>query len=359
MSQADTLDWRWRWAESPLLRAFAISIALHLLFFSGLEVGNRLNLWRFSPFALLRQLLPGQPVARLKQDPKLVALEQPKPKMPAEMPLVFVDVDPAQASQDKPDSTPYYSAVNSRAANPDTSRDTPTPKLDGKQDKVLKTMDTDRAKPVPQPLQPAPKPQPQPTAEEVAEQQPQKATPLPKPSTGSQIGDLASAKPTPNAEAKDEAGSTVEPTPKHVRPRTLAAVQAQKLARGESALIGEKIKQEGGVRRFAVESSLDVSASPLGNYDARFIEAVQECWYNLLRDQHYSLDRVGRVVLDFRLTYDGRIEAMRVVDTDVGEIYTMMCQLAITKPSPFEKWPIDMRKMIGAEHRDVRFTFYY
>ena len=50
---------------------------------------------------------------------------------------------------------------------------------------------------------------------------------------------------------------------------------------------------------------------------------------------------------------------MKLVESGVGEIYSTLCELAISKPAPFEKWPSDMRRMVGENFRDVRFTFYY
>jgi hypothetical protein len=97
----------------------------------------------------------------------------------------------------------------------------------------------------------------------------------------------------------------------------------------------------------------------LGSYDARFIAAVQKCWYALLEAQHFSMDRSGKVALDFRLNYDGRITDLRLAESTVGELYTALCQLAITKPSPYEKWPPEIRRLVGANYREVRFTFYY
>ena len=36
-----------------------------------------------------------------------------------------------------------------------------------------------------------------------------------------------------------------------------------------------------------------------------------------------------------------------------------LCQRAVLDPAPFEKWPSDMRRIIGSDRREVRFTFYY
>ena len=68
---------------------------------------------------------------------------------------------------------------------------------------------------------------------------------------------------------------------------------------------------------------------------------------------------MGKVVLDFRLTPEGRIEDMKVAESDVGEIFTTVCELAVSKPQPYDQWPADVRKIVGTDYRDVRFTFYY
>jgi hypothetical protein len=375
VAQALTWEWRIRAATSSLARAFAWSLAVHLGVFSLVEVGHRHDLWRFSPLALLAQWLRPE----VKELALQATLKPPRPVPPAErkaeeVPVIFVDVDPSQASEDAPEQTKYYAAVNSRAGNPDTSRDTAEARLDGKQDLVRKTLDSDRAKPpqatplipaAPQPAQegedrppekpkelaklgPAPVEQPKPEVEERAELKP---------------GDLAMAKPGPEQKPTPRVTAPNLPvaatTNAQPRPRTLAAARAQMNQNPESALIGEKMFQDGGVKRFSVVPSLDTKGSPLGGYDARFVAAVQQCWYALLEEQRYSLDRLGKVVVTFRLTVEGRITDMRVEESNVGEIYTTLCQLAITKPAPYEKWPTDVRRLVGNDYRDIRFTFYY
>lgn len=376
VATALTWDWQVGAATRSLARAFALSLAVHLGVFSLVELGHRHDLWRFSPLALLAQWLKPEVKALAQQ----ASLRPPRPTTPPErkveeVPVIFVDVDPSQASEEAPEQTKYYAAVNSRAGNPDTSRDTATARLDGKQDLVPKTLDSDRAKPpqalppalaVPQPVQegedrppekpkeiaqlgPPPVEQPKPAVEERAELKP---------------GDLAMAKPGP--EQKKPVPRLTAPnlpeattTNTRPRPRTLAAARAQMNQNPESALVGQKMFQEGGVKRFSVVPSLDTKGSPLGGYDARFVAAVQACWYALLEEQRYSLDRLGKVVITFRLTEEGRIHDMRVEESNVGEIYTTLCQLAITKPAPYEKWPTDVRRLVGNDYRDIRFTFYY
>ena len=58
-------------------------------------------------------------------------------------------------------------------------------------------------------------------------------------------------------------------------------------ARQQAGLAGEKMKQEGGVRRGG-QLAVDAKATPFGEYDAAWIRAVQEQWYNLLDNSSLS-----------------------------------------------------------------------
>lgn len=374
MAPALTWDWRVRTATNSLARAFALSVALHLLLFGFVETGHRFDLWRFSPLTLLANWLkPPLKPGPLRPDPA-AARPRPEPREVQEIPVVFVDVDPSQATDEAPPETPYYSAVTSRAGNPDTSRDTGQARMDGRQNLVLKTLDSDRAKPsvapppapvVAKPLEPGEDRKPERPKDVARIGPPPEAAPKPAPEARNELkpGDLAMAKPGPDQPAPPLRASPNLPeaatTNARPRPRTLAAARAQMDQNALSALVGEKMAQDGGVKRFSVQPSIDTKGSPLGGYDARFIAAVQECWWALLEAQRYSLDRLGKVVVEFRLTAEGRVTDLRVVNSDVGEIYTTLCQLAITKPSPYEKWPTDVRRLVGNDYRDIRFTFYY
>ncbi len=371
------LDWRRRWGNDPLLRALVISVTFHLLMFSFVEVGNRLDLWRFSPLAVLARALGLQPAYR--PPPRVVAAKATPKPAPEPMLLQFVDVDPSQAAAQAPPKTQFYSAFNSVASNR-RAGDADRPKLEGNQQKVLKTMDTARAKPAAQPLRPTPPPEPapkpEPAAPKVAAQpltptpappvrpvSPPKPAPAPVPKAAMPPGDLAMATPapTPPAEATTpapgETEAAVRPVPVHVRPRTLQ--EAGALLNGGSALQGETYKQEGGVRHISLSPSMDVQGTEIGSYDARFIAAVQKRWFDLLSQLHFSLDCAGKVVVEFRLTYDGRIQNINTVDSDVGDFYTQVCRSAITDPAPYEKWSDNMRRLVGTNYREVRFTFYY
>jgi hypothetical protein len=266
-----------------------------------------LNLWQklhLPPLMLFTKIKPTQP-----------------PRQPPE--LQFVDVNPAQATTDAPKNAKYYSNQSSRAANPDANRDANTPQLNGIQTEVAKTED------IPRPDFSKLQPSMQPSREELAARQ-------------QNAGDLTLGNPSNTQSA--------EPP----RPRTLQ----QALAR-QNRLPGVKMKQDGGVRREALVPSLDVKATPFGAYDAAFIQAVTQRWYDLLDSRQFARDRSGKVVLRFHLNYDGRISEMEVVQNTVGDLLGYVCQKAVTDPAPYAQWPSDMRAMVGLDYREITFTFYY
>ena len=189
----------------------------------------------------------------------------------------------------------------------------------------------DALRPQAQPLQPSPPPDPKPE-EKVAKSET-------SPDLPDKSGALALARP------KQEE--------KHERRRRLADVK-----RPEDSLAGQKMKQDGGVKRRALISSLDVKATPFGAYDAAIIAAIQKRWYDLLDESNFP-PRTGKVVVEFRLYSDGRITDLKVTEEDVGDILTVFCRRAISDPAPYAPWPSDMRRMVGKEYRDVKFTFYY
>jgi outer membrane biosynthesis protein TonB len=296
--------------------------------------GERFHWWdeiksRFKPPGLLSDLF------------KKADTESP-PDFDSQVPLVFVDVNPALATAEPPKDTPFYSDKNSTAANPETDQDTNVPRITGTQEDVIKTEDIPREKPMPlQPALPTPPPEPVPVQEE------ETVETIPKPAM--EPGDLALLRPDPAPEPK------LEPQPNRSRPRTIKEAMARK---NISRLPGEKMKQEGGVKRRFEVAGLDARATPFGSYDAALIEAISQRWYSLLDERDYASDSRGKVVLQFHLHYDGRVTDMNVAENTVGELLSLLCRKAVFDPSPFAPWPSDMRRLMG-ESRRIQFTFYY
>jgi hypothetical protein len=298
--------------SSPEMRrlglALALSLAVHLLGWGGYEADKQLGLsqrlhWpTWLPRLAIMKIVPA-----------------PVPQNNEEQ-LTFVEV--AQPTTEAPPNTKYYSSQNSRAAG-QTKGDKDIPQLNGKQIEVAKTEN------VPRPdfnkLQPA-TPAPQ-----------QKLQPATQP------GDLTLGKPENSQQQEQE------------RPRTIK----QAIAQQSHQLPGQQMKQEGGTRRPALVSSLDVKATPFGDYDSKFIEAVTQRWYDLLDSRQFAMDRSGKVTLRFHLNYDGSIVDMKVLENTVGDVLGYVCQKAVTDPAPFSPWPSEMRRLIGENYREITFTFYY
>lgn len=361
---------------------------------------------KLSPAALLMKLDEPKP---LPPEMKQFLATQPPPEDPPMPKLTFVDVDPAQASE-PPKDAKHYSVVDTRAANADAKVQTNVPKIDGKQEQYAKV--TEVAKPLPPaepPPTPAPKaPTPPPEAKPTPEPKPQplpparKAVPAPQPKPAPQAAPPKPAEPQPLQPAppptpkpagdtlpKPKAAPPAPPTPVQVaqapalapppvgppalnpstakpvqppepgdaetkvsRPRTIKEALARRV---ESGLVGEKMKQDGGVSRLGV-SALDARGMAFGAYDAAIIQAIQQRWHSLLESRPTPR---GKVVVEFRMHFDGRVTDMKINDADVGELYALFCQKAVQDPSPYPRWPSDMRRQLQADHRDVRFTFFY
>ena len=333
MSAAGMPNWSLRVerAESSRLAwAFTISVALHLLTFGSYETGKRLGWWQnwhWPPWLQSAKMLTEMLKKKENTQP---------PQQRQEVPLMFVDVSPAQATPEPPKTTPYYSDKNSRAANPERNADTEVPKITGQQTQIVRTEDVPRTRAFP--LQPA---LPTPPSKEAQEEAKPKAAYTP--------GDLTMAKP-------DQTPRKAEGEAEHQRPKTLAEVKART---PNSQLSGEKVKQEGGVKRIRVVPSYDVMATPFGTYDAAIIAAVQNRWYDLLDSRNYARDRTGKVTLRFHLNADGGVSEIAFMENTVDLALGLLCQSAIKDPAPFAPWPSDLRRLVGADYREVTFTFFY
>ncbi|MGD0261874.1 MAG: hypothetical protein ABSD29_19060 [Verrucomicrobiota bacterium] len=332
MSIAGMPGWSLRLERAEVSRltwAFAVSLACHLLVFGAYQTGKKYNLWQNLHWPAWLQSLPMLTELLKKKD------SQPPPPQRQDIPLIFVNVSPAQATAEPPDNAKFYSDKNSRAANPEADKITDTPKITGKQTEVVKTEDIPREKFTPlQPSRPA-----QPAQEAHEELKPKPAQPP---------GDLVMAKPEPKPRLDD--GQATQS-----RPRTIKEALARQQ---DNRLPGEKIKQDGGVQRRHEIASLDTKATPFGAYDAALVEAISQRWFTLLDEREYASDSRGKVVLQFHLHYDGRITEMKMADNTAGEVLGLICQKAVLDPAPFAAWPSDMRRTLG-DTRSIQFTFYY
>lgn len=302
---------------TSLGRALALSLALHLLFLGTYAIGDHFHWWD-------NMRLPAW-VKKLTSPP--LPLQAKQPPVNREPPLMFVDVTALQAVTEVPKETKFYSDRNAVAANPELNRDSNLPKLDGTQAEVAKTEDAARKK-FDQLMPDPPKPKPEPEADTEAK---------PKLAPGTMT--IAKAE--------------LKPQPEKSRPRTIKEALLQR-----NQMPGQKAKLDAGAQQ-RPNASYDVKATGFGAYDRAFIDAVSSRWYDLLDSMNAEGYRSGRVVVQFNLNYNGTITAMSVVESTVTETLTLLCQKAVQDPAPFDKWPREMRLMIGEDSRRITFTFYY
>ena len=327
MTSVDLRDLRALAVRHPLATAFAISLVLHMFFFGFWKMGKHFGWWEHQATWLMNwhKKRMAKPPRTFLKFPDIASARQP------EVRLTFVEVDPSTPSTEPPPDAQFYGLKNTKAANPDEAN-ADLPKLDGNQQKVMRTETVPKPKPFP--LQPA------------VEQANDEKEEEPKPNANQTLGDMAKAKPS-----TDSVQLGTGEAEKRQRPRTLQE------ARARNQLAGEKTKVDSGAK-LRGKVSLGVKVTPFSSYDAAFIAAVQQRWYDLIDSSQFA-QRSGKVVLEFKLTYDGRIMDLRVNDNEVGEILSLLCQRAILDPAPYARWPDDMRRMIGNNHREVTFTFYY
>lgn len=312
----------------PVFRSFGLSILIHSLLFGLFLLSQMFGVEKIPIFRIFNAttefLMPPAPKA---------------PPQQQEISLVFVEVDPTKAVKEAPKDAKFYSAVSTEAANPTIAKESDTPNIEGKKRDFLKVLEHSKSKP--QPLQPNPE------TEKVAEK-----TEEAKPKKQETIGDLALAKPqekkvldTGKAESGKGEGTSDTKKP---RPKTLAEAKA--------GAPGEKTKTEGGVPLLD-SNSVAARGTLLGEYDHRIVDAIRQCWMDLMEPR--TVGRGGKVVVLFRLHSDGRVSDVRSVENECGQMEALLAETAITKPAPFERWPLELRRELGADFRDVRFSFYY
>jgi hypothetical protein len=318
-----------RLESKRLVWAFGLSLAAHLVCYSAYQVGEHLEIGR-----RIREVLQEFRViaAMLAPPPEQAA----PPPTPPEIHLTFMDVNPAVAMAEPPPNARYYSDKNSEAANRETDLEIGVPRIDGTQTEVVRADDVRRVDM--DQLQPQYIPQD-------TDQEPQQA----RPRSPEVAGDLAMARPESNPR-RDE-GTAELPKPRTVREAMMRQNRNQ--------LVGEAVKQEGGVSRLRLEPGFDTRATPFGVYDAMFISAVQSRWYGLLDNISYDGYRRGKVVLRFRLHHDGKITDMEVVEENVGTTLSLMCQKAVLDPAPYDRWSREMRLTFERDYREMNFTFFY
>lgn len=93
-------------------------------------------------------------------------------------------------------------------------------------------------------------------------------------------------------------------------------------------------------------------------YDRLVNDAVRARWYGLV-ERNTVPPVKGTVVIRFKLHADGRVTDLIVAETTVPDSLAVLCEKAIRDAAPFGNWPQEMHAVVGADERDITFTFHY
>jgi hypothetical protein len=105
--------------------------------------------------------------------------------------------------------------------------------------------------------------------------------------------------------------------------------------------------------------AFDAKFSQFGHYLQRMFETIQLQWYSLLNDITIGQEnRPAYVVIEYDLDKDGRVVATRVLETNAGDLGTLLCKDAIEARAPFGPWTRQMIDQLG-EQQTIRLRFIY
>jgi hypothetical protein len=200
----------------------------------------------------------------------------------------------------------------------------------------------------------APEPERQPGAGELTVVQPVIPRPDPPPADPPVTPPAAPAAPpsVPPTLTETKREMVTAPAPRS-RPRTLVEAKVR-----QELLSGEKVQQEGGVRREG-PVQFDVVGKSYGAYDEALVFAVKNRWFALLEARRFAGGAAGRVVINFRLYSDGSVRIVEPTESTVDALLEDYCVRAVREPAPFGKWPKEMLREVGKPYREIRFTFFY
>jgi hypothetical protein len=364
--------------------ALLVSLLLHAFVFGSWQYRSTLStLPGFSSLAKLIHVVhpPVKPAAPQVQTITFVEVDEPRAKDRPEKKQEaqrFMETDASQVTGEKPKDAKYYSDKSTVAANPNnpTGKQGDTPYLEGKETRVMNTMDVPTqsgvsAPVVPQPGSPGapgraaqpipparpqvaqtPPPQPQPKPQE----QPKDVAPLgvkiveeqqvamaPKPAV---LPDVVTGSDVPIPPPPAEAGGGGAP-----------AIVSEPGVPGREIIARKAHLTVAGVSRTGV-TAFNVEESPFGAYDKKIIRAVQSRWFALI--DHYGIyESAAMVTVHFELLDDGQLKNVSTVNVEGKGILSLFCEKAILDSGPFDPLPDNLRALVGKEPREASFTFYY
>ncbi len=105
------------------------------------------------------------------------------------------------------------------------------------------------------------------------------------------------------------------------------------------------------------EIALDATFSQFGEYEQQFYLALQAGWHQEI-DFFQPIDTSANVAVQFRIKADGTVDEITILNSTASEIATSICEIALTKRSPFRPWTKEMIQVFGKE-RIIKVSFLY
>ena len=183
----------WWFSLNSIQRSLLLSLLIHMLMALGILLGA---------FPVVERMM----AAIVPELIDLEALEMQQRKR--QQSVIFLEVPASMASEDAPEDSKYYSTQNSRAADEQSEKETPQPKIEGTQDKVPRIIDSKPTPPA-KPTPPEPKPEPKPETPE-----PKPKPPPPKAETLNPIVAKPEPKPEPKHRSRNPSRAARAPLPK-------------------------------------------------------------------------------------------------------------------------------------------------
>ena len=362
-----------RWWQLPVFWTLVVSLVLHALM---------LQMWSALPGFLAHppRWLPSWMQAAVRSLPTpvpvaVVVPPKPPPERPDEfeIPLSFIEVDPALAVADKPQRAQFQSTANTVAQNVAAPKpELKQPFVGGTQERYVKLFETEKVQPR---AEPRPKVEPdvavaeveRPRQEARPRQERQEPVPAQPPVTqpkgetqlalAAQPGPVTPPRPTSPPPREERSAQDPVEEQRPTRRKALKSLAQARQTKG--ILVGEQMKQEGGVERRGA-ASFNVERGPMGDYGARMWHAVQERWYGTLEAQKFAGEYRGKVIVQFKLHVDGAVSEVEVKNQGAEDgIYAMYCIAAIQLSASFGPWSNEMRTTYGIKPIDCQCVFWY
>jgi hypothetical protein len=364
--------------------ALLVSLLLHAFAFGSWQYRSILStLPGFSSLARLVRVVypPAKPAAPQVQTITFVEVDVPRAKdqpKKDQQTQRFMETDASQVTGEKPKDAKYYSDKSTVAANPNnpTGKQGDTPYLEGKETRVMNTMDvpTPSGASAPSVVQPSPSGTPGKAARPTPPARPQVAQtppPPPQPKPQEQPKDVAplgvkiveeqqvamAPKPAVLPEAATALDAPVPPATAEAGGGGAPAIVSEPGVPGREIVSRKAHLTEAGVSRTGV-TAFSVEESPFGAYDKKIITAVQSRWYALI-DHHGIYESAATVTVHFELLDDGQVKNVNTVNVEGKGILSLFCEKAIIESGPFDPLPDNLRALVGKEPREASFTFYY